>query len=120
LKPKVSSQHEKAAKLPEASQKSMPEKNACSIFFLLYFYFNRSFFEHGFCRLTYLSTNVFRNDCIEAETPFGVAVAALRGVAIQRGRVRGYPAAAAAAAAAAFARHPSPFSAATALHGYTP
>ncbi|XP_059480458.1 RNA binding protein fox-1 homolog 2 isoform X7 [Neocloeon triangulifer] len=49
-------------------------------------------------------------------------VAALRGVAIQRGRVRGYPAAAAAAAAAAFARHPSPFSAAaaTALHGYTP
>ncbi|XP_076366666.1 RNA binding protein fox-1 homolog 1-like isoform X1 [Tachypleus tridentatus] len=43
-------------------------------------------------------------------------VAALRGVAIQRGRARG-------AFATAFARHPSPLSAvaaATALHGYTP
>ncbi|KAJ9576286.1 hypothetical protein L9F63_006885, partial [Diploptera punctata] len=47
--------------------------------------------------------------------------AALRGVAIQRGRARAaYPAAA--AAAAAFARHPTPLTAAaaTALHGYTP
>ncbi|XP_067143474.1 RNA binding protein fox-1 homolog 3-like isoform X3 [Centruroides vittatus] len=43
-------------------------------------------------------------------------VAALRGVAIQRGRARG-------AFATAFARHPSPLTAAaaaTALHGYTP
>ncbi|XP_069672406.1 RNA binding protein fox-1 homolog 1-like isoform X18 [Periplaneta americana] len=49
------------------------------------------------------------------------AAAALRGVAIQRGRARAaYPAAA--AAAAAFARHPTPLTAAaaTALHGYTP
>uniref|UniRef100_A0A1B6FEW6 RRM domain-containing protein n=1 Tax=Cuerna arida TaxID=1464854 RepID=A0A1B6FEW6_9HEMI len=48
--------------------------------------------------------------------------AALRGVAIQRGRARAGAAAfpAAAAAAAAFARHPSPLTAATALHGYTP
>ncbi|XP_067013422.1 RNA binding protein fox-1 homolog 2 isoform X2 [Anabrus simplex] len=48
------------------------------------------------------------------------AAAALRGVAIQRGRARAaYPAAA--AAAAAFARHPTPLqAAATALHGYTP
>lgn len=48
-------------------------------------------------------------------------VAALRGVAIQRGRARG---AAAAPFAAAFARHPSPLTAAaaaaSALHGYTP
>lgn len=51
-----------------------------------------------------------------------LAAAALRGVAIQRGRARANAAAfpAAAAAAAAFARHPSPLSAATALHGYTP
>jgi hypothetical protein len=74
-----------------------------------------------------LPTDVFEHDDVSqamhrgAKILFGVAVAALRGVAIQRGRVRGYPAAAAAAAAAAFARHPSPFSAAaTALHGYTP
>ncbi|GBM19910.1 hypothetical protein AVEN_2854-1 [Araneus ventricosus] len=43
-------------------------------------------------------------------------VAALRGVALQRGRARG-------AFATAFARHPSPLTAAaaaTALHGYTP
>lgn len=48
--------------------------------------------------------------------------AALRGVAIQRGRARAGAATfpAAAAAAAAFARHPSPLTAATALHGYTP
>ncbi|XP_063225868.1 RNA binding protein fox-1 homolog 1-like isoform X37 [Bacillus rossius redtenbacheri] len=49
------------------------------------------------------------------------AAAALRGVAIQRGRARAaYPAAA--AAAAAFARHPTPLTAAaaTALQGYTP
>lgn len=51
--------------------------------------------------------------------------AALRGVAIQRGRVRASAAAAfpaAAAAAAAFARHPSPLTtaASAALHGYTP
>lgn len=47
--------------------------------------------------------------------------AALRGVAIQRGRARaGAAFPAAAAAAAAFARHPSPLTAATALHGYTP
>lgn len=48
-------------------------------------------------------------------------MAALRGVAIQRGRARG---AAAAPFAAAFARHPSPLTAAaaaaSALHGYTP
>lgn len=47
--------------------------------------------------------------------------AALRGVAIQRGRARAaYPAAA--AAAAAFARHPTPLTAAaaSALHGYAP
>lgn len=49
--------------------------------------------------------------------------AALRGVAIQRGRARtAFPAAA--AAAAAFARLPSPMAAAAnaanALHGYTP
>lgn len=45
--------------------------------------------------------------------------AALRGVAIQRGRARAaYPAA---AAAAAFARHPTPLTAAaSALHGYAP
>lgn len=51
-----------------------------------------------------------------------VTAAALRGVAIQRGRARAGAAAfpAAAAAAAAFARHPSPLTAATALHGYTP
>ncbi|XP_049780850.1 RNA binding protein fox-1 homolog 3-like isoform X4 [Schistocerca cancellata] len=50
------------------------------------------------------------------------AAAALRGVAIQRGRARATFPAAAAAAAAAFARHPTPLSAAaaTALHGYTP
>lgn len=44
-------------------------------------------------------------------------VAALRGVAIQRGRARG------ALATAAFARHASPLTAAaaaTALHGYAP
>ncbi|XP_072159181.1 RNA binding protein fox-1 homolog 2 isoform X6 [Bemisia tabaci] len=48
--------------------------------------------------------------------------AALRGVAIQRGRARAtFPATAAAAAAAAFARHPSPLTAATAaLNPYTP
>ncbi|KAG8192258.1 hypothetical protein JTE90_014114 [Oedothorax gibbosus] len=40
-------------------------------------------------------------------------MAALRGVALQRGRARG-------AFATAFARHPSPLTAATALHGYTP
>ncbi|MPC14978.1 hypothetical protein E2C01_007758 [Portunus trituberculatus] len=40
--------------------------------------------------------------------------AALRGVAIQRGRARTYP-------ATALARHPTPLTAAaTALHGYTP
>ncbi|XP_076067311.1 uncharacterized protein LOC143040306 [Oratosquilla oratoria] len=45
--------------------------------------------------------------------PTAVA-AALRGVAIQRGRARTYP-------ATAFARHPTPLTAAaTALHGYTP
>ncbi|KAF4523445.1 hypothetical protein B566_EDAN010378, partial [Ephemera danica] len=45
--------------------------------------------------------------------------AALRGVAIQRGRARAYPSAA--AAAAAFGRHPTPLTAAaTAIHGYTP
>ncbi|XP_047120182.1 RNA binding protein fox-1 homolog 3-like isoform X10 [Schistocerca piceifrons] len=51
-----------------------------------------------------------------------LAAAALRGVAIQRGRARATFPAAAAAAAAAFARHPTPLSAAaaTALHGYTP
>ncbi|XP_064478392.1 RNA binding protein fox-1 homolog 2-like isoform X2 [Ornithodoros turicata] len=51
-----------------------------------------------------------------------LALAALRGVAIQRGRARG-AAAAAAPFATAFARHPSPLTAAaaaTALHGYTP
>ncbi|XP_067143480.1 RNA binding protein fox-1 homolog 2-like isoform X8 [Centruroides vittatus] len=50
------------------------------------------------------------------KTPTIPNVAALRGVAIQRGRARG-------AFATAFARHPSPLTAAaaaTALHGYTP
>lgn len=44
-----------------------------------------------------------------------LVVAALRGVAIQRGRARG-------ALATAFARHASPLTAAaaTALHGYAP
>ncbi|XP_042150535.1 RNA binding protein fox-1 homolog 3 isoform X8 [Ixodes scapularis] len=55
------------------------------------------------------------------KTPTIPNVAALRGVAIQRGRARG---AAAAPFAAAFARHPSPLTAAaaaaSALHGYTP
>lgn len=55
------------------------------------------------------------------KTPTLPNVAALRGVAIQRGRARG---AAAAPFAAAFARHPSPLTAAaaaaSALHGYTP
>ncbi|XP_064478395.1 RNA binding protein fox-1 homolog 1-like isoform X5 [Ornithodoros turicata] len=56
------------------------------------------------------------------KTPTIPNVAALRGVAIQRGRARG-AAAAAAPFATAFARHPSPLTAAaaaTALHGYTP
>ncbi|XP_023237719.1 RNA binding protein fox-1 homolog 1-like isoform X2 [Centruroides vittatus] len=53
---------------------------------------------------------------VQCMSPLALPVAALRGVAIQRGRARG-------ALATAFARHASPLSAAaaaTALHGYTP
>ncbi|KAF0307937.1 hypothetical protein FJT64_020792 [Amphibalanus amphitrite] len=59
---------------------------------------------------------------VQTKKPAATALpnaAALRGAALQRGRVRALPT----AAAAPFARHPAPMTAAaaaSALHGYTP